>query len=178
MIIHSILYKILQTFRNGLLVLDDISTYMVNPSSTDVISAIVSNRHKNLEICLHYQNFRTVRPVIWANVGVLRLHNVNERVELVSNKVSNPECLMIAQALVDYKFKTNKRFYLYVNYQEDKIYGAFSLRDFWTACYVYIKENNPKVYSAALKRYGSDAVGEDNAQKYCIKLFQEKYYGN
>jgi len=170
----EILHKILDTFANGLLVLDDISTYMINPNSVKVVSALVSNRHSNLDVIIHYQSFRVIRPVIWANAGLLRLHMINERAETVSAKVSNPDVLILAQALIAYKFKTNKRFYLYVNYQEDLIYGAFSKKDYWVACLIYLKENKPDILRIALNRFNNDA---DASYKFCINELM-RYYGN
>lgn len=167
----EILHKILDTYANGFLVLDDISTYMINPNSVKVISALVSNRHSNLDVCLHYQNFRVIRPVIWANATLIRLHNVNERVGTVSAKVNNPELLLIAQALVNYKYKTDRRFYLYINYQEDQIFGKFSKKDYWVACYSYLKECKPDILRLAENRFGGDT---DSAIKYCINDL-EKY---
>lgn len=169
----EILHEILNTFCNGLLVLDDISTYMINPNTVKVISSLVSNRHTNTDIILHYQSFRVIRPVIWANAGILRLHIVNESAETVAAKVSNPEVLIIAQALINYKAKVDKRFYLYINYQEDLIYGKFSKKDFWIACLIYLKENSTHILRAAENRFGKG----DEAFEYCIKNL-EKYYGN
>lgn len=170
----EILHQILNTFANGLLILDDISTYMINPNSVKVVSALVSNRHSNMDIIIHYQSFRVIRPVIWANAGLIRMHNVNERVQTVSNKVSNPDVLMIAEALIAFKFKTNKRFYLYINYQEDLIYGAFSKKDYWIACLMYIKQQRPEILRLALNQFNNDL---EVSYKYCINELM-KYYGN
>ena len=170
----AILLEILNTFAGGLLVLDDISTYMINPNTVEVISALVSNRHSNLDIILHYQSFRVIRPAIWANLTILRMHNVNERVATVSAKVNNPELLGVAQCLVNYKFKRDRRFKLYINYQEDQIYGAFSKNDYRVACLIYLKENKPDILRVAFNRYGNET---EEAYKICIKEL-EKYFAN
>lgn len=170
----AILNTILNTFSNGLLILDDISSYMINPNTVKVISSLISNRHQNLDIIVHYQSFRVVRPAIWANLSILRLHHVNENAATVSNKVNNPELLILAQSLIKHKRKNDRRFYLYVNYQEDKIFGKFSKKEYWVACLIYLKENNPDVLKLAENRLGR---GSEQAYQYCINELME-YYGN
>ena len=170
----EILYKILQTYRNGLLVLDDINAYLIDVSSKRVISSITRNRHRNMDILIHYQTFRAIPPRIWGNMNLLRFHKTNENISTVEAKLNNPEIHYIAQALVNFKFKTDKRFHLFVDEQEDLIFGKFSRKDFWKACITYLEENKPDILKAAENRHGK---GTDSAYWQCIREL-EKYYGN
>jgi len=174
----EILNTILGTFRNGMLLLEDINAYLVDVSSKKVISAITRNRQKNLDIMLHYQSFRAIPPRIWANMNLLRFHKCNENIATVEAKLNNSELFFIAQALVNYKFKSDIRFFCYVNNEFDKISGKFSKRDFWTASLIYLKENKPDILRLALNRFGNSREGAEKAQEYCINELTGRYYGN
>ncbi len=169
----EILRTILKVYRNGMLLLEDINAYLIDVSSKDVISAITRNRQKNLDIIIHYQSFRAIPPRIWANLNMVRFHKVNENVSTVESKINNPELFLIAQAIVNYKFKLNKWFYLYVNNEEDRIFGEFSKNDYRIGCYLYLLENKPDILRLAKNRFGN----QEEAMKFCI-LELEKYYGN
>lgn len=171
----EILRVILKTFRNGLLLLEDINAYLIDVSSKDVISAITRNRQKNLDILIHYQSFRAIPPRIWANLNICRFHKTNENISTVESKINNKELFYVAQALVNYKFKNDIRFFCYVDNEMDKISGRFSRTDFRIAALNYLKENNPPSYKAAQNRWGK---GSENAKKSCINIMERDYYGN
>ena len=170
----EILRTILKTFRNGMLLLEDINAYLIDVSSKDVISAITRNRQKNLDIIIHYQSFRAIPPRIWANLNILRFMKTNENISTVESKINNSELFYIAQALVNHKFKTNIRFYCYVDNEMDSIFGMFSKKDYWVACYIYLKENKPDILRLAFNRFGSNS---ETAYKHCINELM-RYYGN
>lgn len=174
----QILDKILITFRNGKLLLEDINAYLVDVSSKRVISAITRNRQKNLDIMLHYQSFRAIPPRIWANLNILRFHKCNENVATVEAKLNNSELFYIAQALVNYKFKSNIRFYCVVDNEFDKIAGQFSKNDFRTATLIYLTENKPDILRLSINRFGNTPQGIETAQEYCIEELVQRYFGN
>jgi len=174
----EILYTILKTFRNGMLVLDDINAYLIDASSKKVISSLTRNRHKNLDILIHYQTFRAIPPRVWGNLSIVRFHKTNENVSTVDAKIPNPELFYIAESLVNYQFKSgNRRFHCFVESQEDKIYGQFSLNNYRLACYIYLLNYQPLMLKHAINRFGNTKEGVEKAQKHCI-LDLEKYYGN
>jgi len=170
----DILRTILKTYRNGGLLLEDINAYLIDASSKDVISAFTRNRQRNLDVLVHYQSLRAIPPRILANMNFLRFHKTNENVSTIENKLNNAELFYIAQALVNHKFKTDIRFYCYVDNEMDKISGTFSKKDFRVACYIYLKENKPAMLKSAQNRFGKDS---EAAILYCITEL-EKYYGN
>lgn len=171
----DILITILKTFRNGLLLLEDINAYLVDVSSKFVISAITRNRQKNLDILIHYQTLRAIPPRVLGNMNIFRFHRVNENISTIESKLNNPELFYIAQALVNFKFKTNIYFYCYVDNEMDNIFGAFSKVEFWAACLVYLRENKPDIIRLAENRYGK---GTETAYKHCINELEKRYYGN
>lgn len=171
---EEILNVILQTFRNGLLLIEDPNAYLVGISSKKVISAITRNRQKNLDIVLHLQSLRAIPPRLLANMNIFRFHKCNEPIRTIEQKLNNPELFYIAEALVKYKFKTDIRFYCYVDNEMDFIFGKFSKKDYWVACLLYLKEQKPDILRAAENRFGK---GSDAAYKFCIKEL-EKYFKN
>ena len=133
---EEILNVILQTFRNGLLLIEDPNAYLIGISSKKIISAITRNRQKNLDLILHLQSLRAIPPRLLANMNIFR-------------------------------------FYCYVDNEMDSIFGSFSKKDYWVACYLYLKENKPDILRLAFNRFGVS----ETAYKYCISEL-EKYYGN
>lgn len=172
---EEILNSILSIFRNGLLLIEDPNAYLVGIASKKIISAITRNRQRNLDLVLHLQSLRAIPPRLLANMNIFRFHKCNENISTIEQKLNNAELFYIAQALVNYKFKTDIRFYCNVDNEMDKIFGAFSKKDFWIACLVYLQENKPDILRLAENRYGK---GSEEAKKYCIKELEAKYYGN
>ena len=170
---EEILNVILQTFRNGLLLIEDPNAYLIGISSKKIISAITRNRQKNLDLILHLQSLRAIPPRLLANMNIFRFHKCNESIRTIDAKLNNPELFYIAEALVKHKFKTDIRFYCYVDNEMDSIFGSFSKKDYWVACYLYLKENKPDILRLAFNRFGVS----ETAYKYCISEL-EKYYGN
>jgi hypothetical protein len=175
---EEILNKILIIYRNGLLLLEDVNAYLVGVSSKKVISAITRNRQKNLDICIHLQSVRAIPPRLLANATEFRMHKVNENVATIEAKLNNAEVWYIAQALVNFKFKTNIRFFCYIDNEMDKIFGAFSKKDFHVACLLYLQENVPDMYKVAKNRFGNNKEGQKKALEHCILELESKYYGN
>ena len=171
---EDILNTILQTFRNGMLLIEDPNAYLVGISSKKVISAITRNRQKNLDLILHLQSLRAIPPRLLANMNIFRFHKCNEAIHTIEAKLNNPELFYIAEAIIKHKFKTNIRFFLYVDNEMDLIFGAFSKKDFWIGCYLYLKENKPDILRLAFNRFGANS---EKAFKHCIAEL-EKYWGN
>ncbi len=170
---EEILNKILQIFRNGLLLIEDPNAYLVGISSKKVISAITRNRQKNLDIVTHVQSLRAIPPRLLSNMNNLRFHKCNENISTIEHKLNNAEVFYIAQALVNFKFKTDIRFYCNVDNEMDLITGKFSKNDYRIACLIYLKENKPDMLKLAENRFGKG----DASLTYCIQELS-KYYGN
>ena len=171
---EEILNTILQTFRNGLLLVEDPNAYLVGISSKKVISAITRNRQKNMDLVLHLQSLRAIPPRLLANMNIFRFHKCNEAISTIEQKLNNPELFYLAEALVKFKFKTDIRFFCYVDNEMDKIFGKFSKKEFWLASLLYLKERKPDMLKISENRFGK---GSDAAYSHCITEL-EQYYGN
>jgi hypothetical protein len=50
------LFIILETYRNGLLLIEDVNKYISDTMPNDLVGAICTNRHIGVDIILHYQS--------------------------------------------------------------------------------------------------------------------------
>ena len=50
------LWKILHFYRNGLLLIEDVNKYISDNLPNDLVGAICSNRHTDLDIIMHFQS--------------------------------------------------------------------------------------------------------------------------
>lgn len=173
--LESILNTVLTTYTGGLLVLEDLNSAITVASSSELVSFITRTRQKSLDVLIHFQSLRAIPPRILANSNVWRFYKVNEPVSSVEAKLNNPELFYVAEALIAYKFRTDIRFFCYVDNEMDSIYGKFSLMDFRIAAFSYLKERRPNMLRLALNRLNKD---ENAAYKFCISELINKYYGN
>lgn len=120
------LNQILTNFSNGLLVLEDINSYLIAPKSVDVINALTTNRHRKMDLMLHYQSLSVLFPRIWQNMAAVRFHYQMDDISRYKSRIPNFELLKLAQLLVNYEYEqqNNKRFFIYINFYESCILGA------------------------------------------------------
>ncbi len=120
------LNEILNNFSDGLLVLEDINSYLIAPKSVDVINALTTNRHRKMDIMLHYQSLSALFPRIWQNMAAVRFHYQMDDVNRYKSRIPNFELMKLAQLIVNYEYEqqNNKRFFIYVNFYDSRILGA------------------------------------------------------
>lgn len=118
---------ILETFRGGLLLVEDINKYISDSMPNDLIGAICTNRHANMDIILHYQSIGRITPKVWQNLNWIRFHQNTESVaKHAPKKFPDKEgVLSMAEYIVNNKVKEgDKRYYCYVDIDNMKIEGA------------------------------------------------------
>jgi len=170
-----ILEYLLKNFRNGLLVLEDINTYVLSVTHMEeVVGGIVNLRHRACDVIVSYQGLRAVEPRMFANARWMRMHQQNDLVEDVKGKVPNERVYKIAQLIVSNRYKNgSKRFFLYI-VDRTKIEGQFTKQEFIDACKQYLNLNKKLV-----KQYcGINNCSEEDAIKAELKNYFEEYYGN
>ncbi|WP_291728756.1 hypothetical protein [Bernardetia sp.] len=118
--------KILNNFSDGLLVLEDINSYLIAPQKIDVINALTTNRHRKMDLMLHYQSLSVIYPRIWQNMAAVRFHYQLDDITRYKSKIPNYELMKLAQLLVNYEYEleNNKRFFIYVDFYNNAILGA------------------------------------------------------
>lgn len=151
----TVLAHILENYRNGLLLVEDINKYTSDTIGTDLVSALATVRHLGIDLIAHYQGIgRAANPKLLANTKVIRLHKTNDTVARHKNKFEErTEIMQVAEALVNNKYNSgNKRFYCYIDIDDSKIRGNFDEQDIDDAIETYLTTNyNSKVKPLANK---------------------------
>lgn len=167
---------ILKVYRNGMLVLEDINTYILSVTFMEqIVGGIVNLRHRAVDVMLSYQSLRPVEPRIWQNSRWVRFHYQADNVMAIQNKVPNLALFKIAQLLVNEKyFSGDKRFYVYIHNFANKIQGAFTQEEFENACRKYLSSNKKDV-----KEYQNmNDCSYEEAIDGKIEEYIQEYYGN
>lgn len=173
----DLLGQILHTYRGGMLLLEDINAYLIGTNSKDIIGTMTRNRHKDLDIYIHLQSLSPVTPRMWQNCAIVRFHKQIDNIHRYKHRIPNVELYLIAEKLVDLKYDNgDKRFFVYIDNEYNKITGKFSLKQFRVAAYSYLLDN-PQMISSAQKRFGTSMEAREMAIKYLIRDLQ-KYFGN
>lgn len=171
------IFHIMKNFRNGLLVLEDINTYILMATHVEeLVSGLVNLRHRAVDVLISYQALRAVEPLIYRNARWVRIHNQNDNVTDIKGKIPELKLYSIAQLIVKQKnLEGDKRFFLYVHNGTKKIDGAFSLNDFELAVRQYLWSNE-----SMIKKYKKihQIKSDDEAIKRLTKEYTIEYYGN
>jgi len=173
----ALLEKILQYYRGGLLVLEDINNYLIDTRTQEIISVMTTNRHRDLDIYIHLQSLSPVTTRMWQNCAFVRFHKQNDSVIRYKNRLPIPEMYFIAETLVNLQCKTNRRFFCYVDNEMSRISGNFSKRAFQVSCYNYLMAH-PREITKYQQRFGRGKDAYNKAVALAINELTDKYYGN
>lgn len=173
----DLITKIVEYFRNGMLVLEDINTYIINVAQMEeIVGGLVNLRHRGVDMIVSYQSLRAVEPRMYTNSRWVRMHYQSDNVDDVKGKIPNVPLYKIAQIIVNDKYlvQGDKRFYLYISNGEQKITGRFSKREFKNAVrkYLYLKKARIK------EQMSMENVKEAEAVDQLTRQFYIQYYGN
>jgi len=140
------LWEVLKDYRGGLLLIEDINKYVGDYLPNDLVGAICTNRHSNLDIILHFQSIGRVGTKIWQNINWLRFHKNTDSVDRHKKKFEDKwEAFKICEILVNRQyFSGNKYFYLTYDSDTEKIKGNYSPKMMNEAIDEYIALNYTK----------------------------------
>jgi hypothetical protein len=141
--IAQTLFICLDTYRNGLLLIEDVNKYISDTMPNDLVGAICTNRHIGVDIILHYQSIGRITSKVWQNVNVIRLHKFTDTVKKHKHKFEDKyEYLSIAETMINQMYeKGNKHFFVYADIDEEKIYGGFTNQDMENAVDQFLEQN-------------------------------------
>ena len=112
---------IVKYFRNGMLVLEDINKYTLSSYKQDLVGMFIGLRHLGVDLVIHFQTLRAIPPRIWANMNFLRWHKQSDAIAKYKNRIDNFELFAIAERIVEYKYQSDQRYYLWVSVLENKL---------------------------------------------------------
>lgn len=165
-----------EVFVNGMLVVEDINTYILSMTHMEeIVGGIVNLRHRAVDVLISYQSLRPVEPRIWQNARWIRMHYQADNINDIKGKVNNPTMMKIAQLIVNNRyFAGDKRFFVYIHSFANKIEGKFTKKEFLDACRQYLNSN--KRYIKEYKEMHN--VSEEESIAGQSKMYYEQYYGN
>ncbi len=175
----GILNRILQEYRSGGLLLEDINGYLIGSSTKEIISALTTNAHKDIDIYIHLQSLSKVSTTMFENADYFRLHFQMDDMRRYANRIPSFEKFLIAEKLIKLKYKNNTRFNLYVENKLHKISGYFSMFEYQTAVYAYLMDNKSLI-KEAISRSEYSTGGKINGPEAISRCIKERmhYYGN
>jgi len=168
---------IIAQYRNGMFVLEDINTYILNMTHMkDIVGGLVNLRHRAVDVLISYQSARPVEPRIWQNARWIRMHYQADNITDIKGKLPNPTMYKIAQIIVNNRyFNGDKRFYVYIHNFANKIEGAFTKNEFKAACSMYLSSNKKYIKEHADMMQSKDL---DAAKEKLSMQYFDMYYGN
>lgn len=177
----GILSSVLQNFRSGLLLLEDINKYISDNLPGDVIGAICTNRHTDTDIIMHFQSIGRITPKIWQNMNWLRFHKNTDAVSRHKNKFSDKlELFSLAELIVDHQYMSgNKRYFCFVDVEDEKIRGNVTEAMKREAIEDYIEANFRALVKSKIGtkvRGGNYRHTEDSARKFAYKRINDYYF--
>lgn len=167
---------IIKNYRNGMLILEDINTYILNVTFMEaIVGGLVNLRHRGVDVLVSYQSLRPVEPRMWQNARWVRMHYQADNVNDIKGKLPNPELYKIAQNIIQKRyFGGDKRFFLYIHNFNNKIEGKFTKLEFEQACKDYLSANQKYI-----KEYKSvNGCSMEEALSGKVKEYVSEYYGN
>ena len=123
------LFYILENYRNGMLLIEDVNKFISDTMPNDLAGAICTNRHIGLDIVLHYQSIGRITTKVWQNLNILRFHKCTDTVAKHRKKFEDKfEFLSIAEGMVNYNYYqlNNKRYYLHIDIDDEVIRGNYT----------------------------------------------------
>lgn len=145
---------ILDNFRNGLLLVEDINKYLSDAMPSDLIGSLATSRHIGLDVVSHFQNIgRAGNPKLLGNLNMIRLHKTNDTIERHKNKFEEKtQILQIAEYIVEKRyFEGDKHYFLYVDVENMKIRGSFTRKEVDDAIHKYITMRYDRIITPMLK---------------------------
>ncbi len=157
---RAIVHLILKDFSNGLVILDDIDSYMSNAKNQSMIGALVTVRHKGIDMLLSHQSIGKITTTEWQACTYLRLHHQVDPVTRYKERIPAYELVRIAQLIVneqynlcsdafyreeitEEQYKIKKSFFIYVNMRQLKVSGC-SRAAYIRACKRFIDQEEAK----------------------------------
>jgi ribosomal protein L30/L7E len=178
----EVLGIILDNYRNGLLLVEDINKYLSDAMPSDLIGSLATSRHIGLDIISHFQNIgRAGNPKLLGNLNMIRLHKTNDTVERHKNKFEEKtELLQIAEYIINNRYVNGDvRYFVYVDIENMKVRGKFTREEVEQAIHEYITERYKRIVSPILQlrdRKGKRVHTEESALRSANEKLLKDYF--
>jgi hypothetical protein len=178
--IQDTLFKILNDYRGGLLLIEDINRYISDYLPNDLVGAICTNRHTDTDIILHFQSVGRVSPKIWQNLNWIRFHKNTDSVDKHRGKFEDKyEMLKLVENYVNQEYHSgNQRYFCYVDIDDEKIKGV-DRKKFEKVVEQYLSENYRKLIAPMLQQKDLGGGQKKHTPQQAVQIQKDriiKYY--
>jgi hypothetical protein len=165
--LEELVLTISQYYTNGVLVLEEMNSYIRDNVPPEFYSFITNLRHRGVDVYSHHQSIGDPRPDMYSQIKIIRLHFTMDSFTRTSvrNKVLNFELAMIGEIVVKKNHFLGVRmfnealqkygdeelipknekiiidyfkyFFVYIDFEEN-ILGNITEEDFIEACSTYL----------------------------------------
>jgi hypothetical protein len=156
----ELIYTITDYFTNGILILEEMNTYIRRQVPAGFYAFMIRLRHKGVDLIMHYQSIGDAHPDIWRQTKVLRLHRAMDSVRSIEGKIPNFELVRISELAIEKHYLigtpdyNGKYYFLYIDFENMKIIGITE-EDFREACERYLYQTTREM---------KDIMQEENEQ--------------
>ena len=179
--------KMVNTFTNGLLILEDIDRFMAGAKGQAVVGLLCANRHSDLDILIGHQSIAKITTTEWQNATWLRIHKQVDDIYRYRERIPNYRLVRIATFIVEeqynlanhafekglldeHQFIVRKSFFVYLNLRTLKIKGC-SKAAYIRACKKFIDQEEGrqiKMLTLETKADGSKKYQNRNEAVYAL----------
>lgn len=146
----ELIYTITDYYTNGVLILEEMNTYIRRQVPRGFYAFMIRLRHKGVDLIMHYQSIGDAHPDIWRQTKVLRLHRTMDSVVRIEHKIPNFELTRIAELAVEKHYlkgtkdRDGKYYFVYIDFENNKILNI-SEQDFREACEKYLYHSGREI---------------------------------
>jgi hypothetical protein len=193
--IAEMLNTVLENYKNGTLLVEDLTVYISDSLPKDVIGAICRQRHMGVYMILHFQMLgKAAHPKLIANANWIRLHHCTTLTrEKMKNFGDYTDAIMLAQILVNDEYNKREKsrhynrkdkkvyFCAWINLDNQLIIGDFDKAMLADAIHEFINQNERETIGVYLKKKdktGKTLYNWESAYKAVERDMMLKYYGN
>lgn len=104
--LQKTLYIILKTYRNGILLAEDVNVYISDNAPNDIMGKMATLRQAGVDLILHYQLVqKAANPKILGMLNYIRMHKTNDQVARFADRfLDKTEILSIAENIVNRRY--------------------------------------------------------------------------
>ena len=183
---------ILDSYKDGLLLVEDINKYTSDSMKRDLIGSLATIRQAGLDGVMHFQLLaKAGHPKLLGFANYIRLHKTNDSMSIyrIKNKFGDKgEIIHIAEIIVSNRVQwgvqnkvnndTGKFFSVWVDLEYLKIRGGFTKEEATDAIAQYIQIENPIPRMLKERDRKGNKIYKDYSQAYekIEKSYFEKYF--
>jgi len=162
---------IVKYYRNGMLLLEDMNKYALSNFKQEFVGMFIGLRHLGVDLVAHFQSLRAIPPKVWSDMNYLRWHKQSEKIFKYKQRISNLELFSIAEEVVDYKYQSDPRYYLWISVLEEKLENV-TPEDFKQGCISYLN-NHPQDLNRLMGHLEESGARKYKDKQSAIKGFVE-----